>query len=364
MLQDIDLRELAEVRGNGRDVVSAYFSGREGLSQLKSREKQLSDLLSDDELEAENFQRSMQTIRELLEQNSVVDATGVCFFCSNILDFAQGYPVSMPVPNKLIVGPAPYIRPLAELQDEYETFAMIVCDNDRTRIFAVTNKAAEVESAIRGGIKNHVRKGGWSQQRYERRRDEQLSRYGDEISAAIENLVRESNIRRIVLLGSEETMRIVEDSLSDQVADLIVARDPFDLDRTEDDMLEHAYESYFNDERRSEKELWQRIKGEFLRDGRAVAGPDETLEAAKIGRVEDAVVTRDIQMKATACRSCENVSAGKHKSCDQCKSKEVFEVDFVDALVRHLKLTAASLDFVDELPGLSRNGHVAAMLRY
>src|SRR6056297_2246367 len=232
MLQNIDLRELAEVRGNGRDVVSAYFAGRDGLSQLAARERQFRDLLADDELEAENFERSMQTIRELYEQHPVKDAPGVCFFCSEVLDFAKGYPISMEVPNRLIVGPSPFIRPLAELQDEYETFAMVVCDNERARIFAVTNHVAEVESAVRGGIKNHVRKGGWSQQRYERRRDEQLSRYGEGIAEALGKMVQEQSISRIVFLGCDETMRAIESELPDQIASLVVARESFDLDRS------------------------------------------------------------------------------------------------------------------------------------
>lgn len=62
MLRDIDLRSLAEIRGNGRDVVSAYFRGRDGLERLRDREQQLADLLADDQLESENFQRSMATV--------------------------------------------------------------------------------------------------------------------------------------------------------------------------------------------------------------------------------------------------------------------------------------------------------------
>jgi len=100
MLQDIDLRSLCEVRGNGRDVVSAYFQGKNGLSQLAARERQLADLLSEDDLEAENFERSMATIRQLLEKHPVSDAEGVCFFCSRVLDFAKGYPISMSVPAR------------------------------------------------------------------------------------------------------------------------------------------------------------------------------------------------------------------------------------------------------------------------
>lgn len=364
MLQAIDLRELSQIHGNGRDVLSAYFAGSEGLSQLNHRERQLRELLEDEPLEAENFEKSIATMRKLLEDNTVDKAEGVCIFCSEILDLARGYPISMKVPTQLIVGPAPYIRPLAELQDEYETFAVVACDNDRTRIFTVTNETAEVDQAIRGGIKNHVRKGGWSQQRYERRRDQQLLRYGKDVADVLDDLVDRHSIRRIVCIGSEETMRAIYEELPDQIQELVVGQEPFDLDRGEDALLECAYESYFEDDRDDDLDLWQRIKGKTLQGGRAVTGPGDTLARAREGRVEAALVTRDLRNKATMCRGCETVHAGVNDTCKTCGSSDVFEVDYVDALARQLELTSAELEFVDPVKGLTKVGDVAALLRY
>lgn len=363
MLQDIDLRTLAEVRGNGRDVVSAYFRGADGLSQLAARERKLRALLEDDELEAENFERSMEMIRELLDDPRIATAEAVCFFSSAVLDFVHGYPISMSVPNQLYVGPAPFIRPLAELQDEYETFALVACDNDRSRIFTVTNHTAEVEQAIRGGIKNHVRKGGWSQQRYERRRDEQLMHYAKDVVQALQRLVEEHPIQRIVLLGSAETMRVIEEEMDERLKERLVGTEPFDLHRSTDEMIEQAYESYFDDERHEEQDLWQRIKSEMMRGGRGVTGPAEVLQHAEVGRVSAAVVTRDAKIIGAKCRDCEyvQVDAG---NCQSCGSNNTFPLDLIDAVARQLELTSAHFDFVDPLPGLSKAGDVAALLRY
>lgn len=364
MLQNIDLRSLAEIRGNGRDVVSAYFDADEGLKSLATRERAIHDMLADDPLEVENFERSMETMRALLAEHAVYDAKSICFYCSEILDLAHGYPISMDVRPQLVVGPSPYIRPLAELQDDYETFLIVACDNDRTRIFSVTNETAEVEQAVKGGIKNHVRKGGWSQQRYERRRDEQLARYGKDIADELSELIRNYNIARLVLIGSDETMRAIEEQMPDQMVELIVGRESFDLHRPEDELLEKAYESYFDEGRQIEKDVWQRIKNEALGGGRAVTGAGETFEAAKVGRVEEAVVTRKAKIVATKCRDCEDTKTGKNTSCKACGSKNVFSIDFIDALARHLELTSADIHFVDPIPGLTKCGDVAAMLRF
>src|SRR5690606_38804567 len=163
-------------------------------------------------------------------------------------DFVEGHFVSLPVPTEMHVGPSPYIRPLAELQDEYETFALVACDNSKTRIYTVTDSKTELESTIRGDVKNHVRKGGWSQQRYERRRDNQLMHYADEVCESLESICKSESVVRVILAGSAETIRQIDERLPGSLRELVVARDAFDLNRSEDELLTQAYGQFFADE--------------------------------------------------------------------------------------------------------------------
>jgi len=364
MLQDIDLRELAEMRGNGRDFVSAYFSGADGLDSLSGREKSLRDLLEDNATELELFEENMKLIRKVLQENSVENSEGVCVFACTLLDFVRGYPISMPVATELHVGSSPYIRPLAELQDEYETFAVVACDNEKTRIYLVTNETADLEESVRGDVKNHVRKGGWSQQRYERRRDQQLHHYAQEVSDALVELQRQAGFDRIVLLGSRETMREIEEELPEMIAEMVVAKDPFDLGRGQEALLEQAYEEYFADERQDEQDLWERIKNEYMSNARGTVGATGVLDAARVGRVDAMIVTRDVRIDGTQCRDCEHLVHGTPETCQQCGSRSVFKVELVDALTRQVELTSGRIEYADRIPGLTKAGHVAALLRY
>jgi len=88
------------------------------------------------------------------------------------------------------------------------------------------------------------------------------------------------------------------------------------------------------------------------------------LKAALNGRVESMIVTRDAKIKGTQCRDCENLVHGTPQTCQICGSKSVFEVDLVNEIVRHLHLTSAITDFVDPIPGLSKAGDIAAVVRY
>lgn len=366
MLQDIDLRELAEMQSSGRDFVSVYCQGLSGLKALKNREANLSAILDDEPDEAEHFELSMRLVHDLLEDNpgDVESAESVCVFACGLLDFVRGHPLSLPVENQIYVGPSPFIRPLAELQDEYQTFAVVACDNDSTRVYLVTNTTAELEEKVRGDVKNHVRKGGWSQQRYSRRRDNELQQYARQVAEDLESLVKQHGLERIVLLGSEETMNELEKELPERLAEKVVASQAFDLKRSQDELIDEAYEAYFAEERDVEEDLWKRIKNQYKSNGLAVAGATDVLEALKIGRADHVIVTRDAEIAGTHCRDCDHVVHGTPETCQQCGSRNVFPVDLVDTIARQAELTSADVEFSDEIAGLTCVGQVAALLRY
>lgn len=366
MLQDIDLRELAEMQASGRDFVSVYCQGLRGLESLKARERNLAEMLQDEPDEAEHFRMSMRLVHELLEENpgDVERAESVCVFSCALLDFVRGHPLSQPVEDQIYVGPSPFIRPLAELQDEFQTYGLIACDNAGTRIYLVTNQTSELEEKVRGDVKNHVRKGGWSQQRYSRRRDQQLQRYARQVVEELEPLMRRHNLDRVVLMGSEETMNEIEDEMPAKMRDLLVGKEPFDLKRGEDELVEEAYHAYFAEEREAEQRLWDRIKAQYKGHGLGVTGPSDVLEALQQGRAEEVLVTRDAELPGTRCRDCDFVVHGTPENCQRCGSSSVFPVDLLDSLVRQAELTSARVEFSDEIRGLTGVGHVAALLRY
>ncbi|HEX8203958.1 MAG TPA: Vms1/Ankzf1 family peptidyl-tRNA hydrolase, partial [Isosphaeraceae bacterium] len=328
MFQDIDLRELSQLQGPERAFVSLYASGPEGLAALDGRERRVRALL-DDPAEAEHFAENMTLLRRILEEHPF-ESKGLCVFACWALDFARRYPLPVAVPDLLRVGAAPYLRPLAELQDEYENFLVVAADNRVTRILHVTSAVAEPGERIKGDVKNAVKVGGWSQQRYARRRDLQLLHYAKEVGDVLDDLCRHERFGRIVLLGSQETMREIEAVLSTQVAEKVVGTKAVDLRAGDQALLDEAYALYFGEERESEARLWDRIKNEYLGGSLAAVGPEDVLRAALVGRVEAMIVTRAAKIAGTRCRDCQNVAAGLADACPVCGSASVFGMDLVD----------------------------------
>jgi len=389
---EINLRELAEVSGPDRAFLSLYLSRPESLERLEKRIKQTRSMLQDNGDELEHFDENIKMVREYLKKNPI-ESGGLCIFACWALDFLKTWPIVIegvrgktghPGPSLtkaiiaadsdagtpgagadlLVVDSSPYIRPLAELQDEYENFAVVIADNKVARIFMVMSASRESEEKIYGDIKNHVKKGGWSQQRYERRRDKQLLLYAKDIAEKLSELDKNENFRRVLLVGSRETISEIRKVLPDQIARKLIGEKAVDLGKRTRFVNQKIFELFFEEERRSENQLWERIKGEYLRKGLAVAGARDVLEAARRGRVEIAVITRDAQIEGLRCRECENLIAGLPETCPNCNSKSLFTVDMINEIVELLTMTGAKADFVDSIPGLAAVGDIAALLRY
>jgi peptide chain release factor subunit 1 len=363
MFNNIELRDLAKVSGPERAVLSLYLTNKESYGGLKGRIDTIRALLSDDAAETEHFEENLKLVEKWLSEH-VWETDGVCLFVCWALDYVQAYPLTVAVPDLLWMDSSPYIRPLAELQDEYENFVVVAADNTASRIFFVTSARADQDARIKGDIKNNVKKGGWSQKRYERRRINDLVHYSKEIVDILTEMDQKEKFDRIFLVGSQETMVQIESALTPPLAAKLAGTKNVDFSAGDDQIFDSAFDLFFVAEREAEAKLWDKIKNEYCKGGLAVTGPEDVLKAAAVGRVEKIAVTRDAKLAGTRCRDCENLSAGELEKCKVCGSADVFPVDLVNELVELLALSSAEADFVDPIQGLSEAGEVAALLRY
>lgn len=365
MFQKINLHELAELRGAERAFLSLYAPGNRAKDLLHEREERIRAFLSDEPDELEHFNENVKLLQSALDDNpETLSSEGVALFACWALDRVHGFPLAVEVPELVRVGPSPHIKPLAELQDEYETFVVVVADNHGAHIELVAGAQVTDEERVHADVKNRVKKGGWSQKRYARRREKELHLYAKEVVERLQEMDKKTDFDRVVLLGSKEAMEEIEKTLPQPLREKLVGKRSVDVNGDEDAMLEEAFELFFEEERRSEQRLWDRIKNEYMKDGLAVAGATKVLDAVKVGRVDALVVTRDAEIQGTRCRDCENVVHGTPKTCQICGSKSVFPVDLVEELVDHAARTDARVDFADPISGLTEVGDVAALLRY
>ena len=278
---DVDLRQLAEVTAPERAFLSVYLAGPRSVADLEEKFRKACRVLTSgaEKDEREHFDQNVKAVQRYLEQDPPKSGS-LCLFSCWALDFFQVVSLGPAVKDLIWVDSSPYIRPLAELQEEYENVAVIAADNKKARIFLVSSAVAESEEVVHGNVKNHVKKGGWSQQRYERRRDKELLLYAREIVDALSRLDKEETFRRIILVGSKETSRVVYENLP-QALQRKASKKALDIGKGTDELNQDIMDLFWEQERRSEQDLWERIRDQYLRGGLAVVGLDEVLRRRK-----------------------------------------------------------------------------------
>lgn len=363
MFHKIDIRRLAKLSGPDRVFLTVYASGEGARRWLWDRERRARDLLAGSGNELEHFDENMRVLWAHARSKGL-PKKGTCLFLCWALDLMEAHPLDAPVRNAFVVDSSPFIRPLAELQDEYENHAVVAADGKRARIYLVASSVVRHESGVRGNIKNHVKVGGWSQQRYERRRDKQLLLYAKDIGDRLLELDRKESFRRVILVGSRQVLSRIRRALPPRIARKAVAEKAVQLGKGSKWVDKEVFDLFVGQERRSERRLWERIRGELLRGGLGAAGARDVRRAAEAGRVNVMAVSRGLSIPGARCRKCETLRSGSPAACPVCGSKSLFDVDFVEELVELVAAHGGATDFVDALPGLEKAGGVAALLRY
>ena len=361
-LNELDLRRLAELSSSDRAFLSLYYTGKDGWEIECKRMEKSQALLKDQPEESEHLKRNLDLLKTELKGLPNRYGNVVAFVCW-LIDFCEVYTLPVPVPNFARIDSSPFIRPLAELQDEYENYAVVVADNTMAKVYLVSSNIAKDDVSIKGNIKNSVKVGGWSQQRYKRRRDKQLHHYAKDIASELLELDKTNSFNRVLMVGSKETLRSIRAAFPSQIAKKAIADKAIDLGKPEDFIESELCKLFAQQEIESEQSLWSSIRNEFLRNGLAVMGLEDVLQAAEQGRIEKALVDRGYKPSGIRCRSCEHLQI-KPAPCTKCDSKDCFEVGLVNELVEILARTSAEIDFCDTIPELQEAGSIGALLRY
>jgi len=364
MLSADALRDLADLAGPERAFLTVYLDDGDDPDVLERQVERVRALLAGQPAEREHFEESLTIARDLLERHRPPAGGALAAFASWGADLAQAYALPDKVGTRLWMGDAPFVRPAYELLDENETYAAVVLDNTSARIYLVSADEVERTDGVRGDVKNRVKKGGWSQKRYARRREKQLETYASEVAHGLAELLLEKGYERLVLIGTDEPVQAVRDALRTDVRERLVGTSSMDGNATDEDALDTAADLAEEGERQAEQDLWVSIREQGMGPGLAAFGPTAVLKTLREARAEALLLDREAVFEGTKCRACEHVMQGTTTNCQTCGSADVFEVDLVEAMTQQAARTGAEVDFADPFDALTEVGRVAALLRY
>ena len=140
MLDASTLRDLADLAGPERAFLTVYLDAADDPSVLEARFSRIRSLLADEPEELEHFEESLAMVRAMIEAHDAPEGGALAVFASWAADFRRAYALPEPVGTRVWMGDAPFLRPAFELLDEHETYAAVVLDNEKARIYLVIGR--------------------------------------------------------------------------------------------------------------------------------------------------------------------------------------------------------------------------------
>ena len=92
MMNDVDLRKLAEIQSQVRIFLTMYLTKNEPLDTLEKRIDLTRKLLQNSE-EADTFTENLKQVRDFLEKNPII-TKGICLIVCHPLDYFRAIPLT------------------------------------------------------------------------------------------------------------------------------------------------------------------------------------------------------------------------------------------------------------------------------
>lgn len=366
-LEHIDLKLLSEVydADNQDSFISIYLDAQSiDPKFIERRISAVRPILKSNKGLLSNFDKTMATVQDYIQKSGRVKGQkGLVIYASEKNKFFRAYRLALPVENMLIADTSPYIRPLAMLVDDYETFGLLVLDQQQMRIFIVSSGKVDFSKKKAKDIMNKHKKGGWSQARFQRLRKGAIDKFMKEVAEDVEKIFSQDHVAKIVIAGPGNAKVQFQEYLSLQIREKIVDLIEIEFDEAEGTLVSRAVERVIQDEREKDAEHVSRLRQEILRNGLAVYGVQDTKVAVQNGQVELLMVSKNFKVRGWTCEHCQFTDVGDADECPYCGG-EANEVDVVEEIVETAISSDTSIDFVDSHPDLDQLGGVGGLLRY
>jgi peptide chain release factor subunit 1 len=334
-LKDIDLKKLSEAYDpNSRDSYISLYLGFDGLDEkfVERRESSCKAILKGNKALLSNFDKTLSKVKDYVRKSGRERGQkGLAVFASHTNDFFEAFKLSLPVENLLVADTSPYIRPLARLIDDYETFGLVLLNSHRAKIYVVSSGKVDFAKKKSKDIMNKHKKGGWSQARFQRLRQGAIDHFMKEVAEDVDAVFSKEHIVKVVIAGPGSTKVQFQEYLAQHILEKLVDTIEIDFDEAEHMVVSRAKELVIQDERDKDDELVARWREEILKSGLAVYGLKETKVAVMNGQVEVLLVSKNHKEVGWICEHCQFVAAGSRKECPYCGG-EVSEVDVPDRL--------------------------------
>jgi hypothetical protein len=229
----------------------------------------------------------------------------------------------------------PVVRPLLELLDEVRHTLVVEIDRERMRAFGVVFDCVLYETAVEGEpypVVHDVHAGGYSQARYQRRKDEEAHHFWKEFVEEIERLVQRHRVDAWVLLATEENQAEFLPYVPEALRAKLTLTGPIEAYAPPHEVWARVRTALAAHWKEETMDLVRTYQDRLAHRYRVAAGDAEVLAAVLEGRAETVLVAREVERGARRCPRCGYVFPVDVERCTFDDAATEREPDLVDVL--------------------------------
>src|SRR5271170_6629916 len=190
-----EIKRLKSIRGYGTELVSVYipagFNIAETMSKLRNEHSQASNIKS--KSVRGNVESALEKIMQYLKLYRETPKNGLAIFAGNISDNPgkvniELFSMEPPIPLKVNIYRCDSVfllDPIEEIVGSTDTYVLVVMDGREATIATLKGSHIHIIKKLNSMVHAKVNKGGQSQQRFARGREESIGEYHTRVSSII-----------------------------------------------------------------------------------------------------------------------------------------------------------------------------------
>ncbi len=366
MLTQKDFEELLTYRAE-HPVLSIYLNTDPVTGNDESAMLRLRAMLRSVEAEAER-----EAVLRYLEHEHDGSGRSVALFSCAPEGFFRAYALAVPVQDRIRLHAQPHVKPLAALLDRYGHYGVALVDQQGARLFSFHLGELQEQEGVLGEAIHRTKRGGASQVAGRRGGMSGQAKHTEELAGRNMKRAAEAaarffaghKVRRVLLAGSEENVRLFRQHLPKAWQSLIAGDFPMSMTASPAEVLEQAMRLVEAQDRMQERALVQSAITAAAKGREGAVGLDDTLEAARTGRVQTLLVHEGYHRTGYLCSGCQYTTTQPLEVCPFCGETFTPLPDAVEYAIRQVMQSGGEVEIVHGAPELQQAGHIAALLRY
>jgi hypothetical protein len=357
----------------------------------------LSLYVSIDQSDATNLNRGFETkienvFRRMAESNGIEAGHRRAFDaeCEKVLRFIRNYApkgkvlalfsdsrndffwhreLQVKLPTEGRWSQRPWVRPLLEVLEEQDRYAVVLTDKQRARILTADAAGVEQQAEIFSDVPNkHVTTGTdhiWSQMQMERDHAQHVKWHVERVVGELTAIIDRLKISRLVIGGPVEATSTFIGELPKRLQQMVIGTISSPLDASHDRLVNEMKEIQQRAEQKDEVQMVEAMITAAMKGDRAVLGISDVLRAIQEARVYRMVIARDYRVEGKECDSCHVLAVEAGDTCSFCDGKMMPAPDLINRASHRVfdlsgKVQMVSGEAAQKLAGY----HIGAVLRF